>query len=219
MHATLQDTVSVGRSVCWSVGLLVCRSHFAFFAFLSILKIEKFISKYLISFKTYLGSLLCHSLSFFVIFCHDDTLSFFVFFDHLESFWLFFSSFNYVSITCLIFNHLLCHFLSFSVIFYHLSHSDNQACSCNLWAFQWFNWYKGVTSTLAHILSPFLCHYLSFSFMSLMVTLKSSFEIFLVLSNMFQSPVSFTIISCVIFCHFSHNNAYAYFCNFWAFQV
>ena len=36
VHATLQDTVSVGRSVGWSV----CRSHFAFFAFLSILKIE-----------------------------------------------------------------------------------------------------------------------------------------------------------------------------------
>ena len=109
------------KTLCRSVGWSVGRSHFAFFAFLSILKIEKFISKYLISFKTYLGSLLCHSLSFFVIFCHDDTLSFFVFFDHLESFWLFFSSFNYVSITCLIFNHLLCHFLSFSVIFCHFS--------------------------------------------------------------------------------------------------
>ena len=109
------------KTLCRSVGWSVGRSHFAFFAFLSILKIEKFISEYLISFKTYLGSLLCH---FFLIFCHFLSRrhsTFFVIFNHLVSFWLFFSSFNYVSITCLIFNHLLCHFLSFSVIFCHFS--------------------------------------------------------------------------------------------------
>ena len=57
----------------------------------------------------------------------------------------------------------------------------------------------------------FLCHYLSFSVISLIITLchflsfltiKSPCDLFLVLSIMFQSPVSFAIIHCVIFCHF-----------------
>ena len=37
---------SVGRSVCRSVGLSVGPSHFAFFAFLGILRVGKFVSEY-----------------------------------------------------------------------------------------------------------------------------------------------------------------------------
>ena len=53
VHATLQVTLSVcrsvGLSVGRSVGWSVCRSHFAFFAFLGYLQVGKHIFEYLVS--------------------------------------------------------------------------------------------------------------------------------------------------------------------------
>ena len=58
VHATLQVTMSVWRSV----GRLVGLSHFSFFAFLSSLKVDKCRFKYLMSVRQQFGTL-------FLIFC------------------------------------------------------------------------------------------------------------------------------------------------------
>ena len=68
MHATLQVTLSVCRSVGLSVGRLVGlsvgRSHFAFFAFLGYLQVGKHIFEYLKSYKQHscLHKSLCWSV-------------------------------------------------------------------------------------------------------------------------------------------------------------
>ena len=54
VHLTLQVTLSVCRSVGWSVGRLVGLSHFAFLRFLGYLKVGMPILEYLVSYKHHL---------------------------------------------------------------------------------------------------------------------------------------------------------------------